>query len=72
MATTVFSGPALFDELAGYARAHTFTQTKLTLSSYLDVEIHVPGSADHPRSNRRDLTRERLIQEAHGEDTLHF
>jgi hypothetical protein len=38
-AAIFFTEPALFDELIIYARAHASAQTKLTPSSYLDVEM---------------------------------
>jgi hypothetical protein len=35
----IFTGPALFDHLVGFARTHTSAHIKLTPSSYLNVEM---------------------------------
>jgi hypothetical protein len=65
------TGPALFDHFVGCARAHTSAHTKLTPSTYLDVEM----SKYHQitlDSTAGDLTRGRIIQYSHGEGTLRF
>jgi hypothetical protein len=67
----MFTGPALFDHLVGYARTHTSAHIKLIPSSYLNVEMtkdqHI---LLHPTVE--DLTRGRIMQDAHGEGTLRF
>jgi hypothetical protein len=57
-------GPAFFDELITYARAHTSAQTKLAPSSYLDVEV---SKDQQIILDPMAETRGRIIQDANGE-----
>jgi hypothetical protein len=67
----LFTGPALFDHLVGYARTHTSALIKLTPSSYLNVEMTKDQHIFlHPTAE--DLTRGRIMQDAHSEGTLRF